>query len=215
MQHYFNGCTRSMASTGHHQLVQFVAEQPHSVSIQRQPCRLNHWWSATRVGLWTYLFLLNATHVLQLTKRHSYLHMHTLMTDLWFLSASWDHQPTRQYLPASMICLLAMRTNRLQLNPSNTEVLWCSSPRRQHQVSTRPFCTVSSTISPVSPVHYLSVHIDMTAISPWRLTSSQPYNHALQHRMRWRSITPQALLTLVCALMVHSKVDGVSPHHIF
>ena len=55
-----------------------------------------------------------------------------------------------------------MRANRLQLNPSETEVMWCwcSSQRRQHQIPNRPVHIGSTAILPVSSVRDLGVHVD-------------------------------------------------------
>ena len=53
-----------------------------------------------------------------------------------------------------------MRANRLQVNPSKTEVLWCASGRRQHQIPTSPVRIGSTYVLPVSYVRDLGVHID-------------------------------------------------------
>jgi len=45
-----------------------------------------------------------------------------------------------------------MKSNRLQLNPSKTEVLWCSSARRQHQIPTSPVRIGNTSVLPVSSV---------------------------------------------------------------
>ena len=45
-----------------------------------------------------------------------------------------------------------MRSNRLQLNASKTEVLWCASARRQSQLPSNPLAVGSDLVSPVSCV---------------------------------------------------------------
>ena len=52
-----------------------------------------------------------------------------------------------------------MRSNRLQLNASKTEVLWCASARRQSQLPTDPLA-LGSDLSPVSCVRDLGIFID-------------------------------------------------------
>ena len=42
-----------------------------------------------------------------------------------------------------------MMSNRLQLNPAKTEVLWCSSARRQHQIPTGPVRVGDTSVLPV------------------------------------------------------------------
>ena len=53
-----------------------------------------------------------------------------------------------------------MRANRLQVNPSKAEVLWCASGRRKHQIPTSPVHIGSTYVLPVSSVPDLGVHID-------------------------------------------------------
>ena len=42
-----------------------------------------------------------------------------------------------------------MMSNRLQLNPSKTEVLWCATSRRQHQLPKTPMLIDSVPVTPV------------------------------------------------------------------
>ena len=53
-----------------------------------------------------------------------------------------------------------MRSNWLQINPSKTEVLWCSSSRRQHQIPTSPVHIGSTYVLPVTSVHDLGLYTD-------------------------------------------------------
>ena len=53
-----------------------------------------------------------------------------------------------------------MMSNRLQLNPSKTEVLWCSPARRQHQIPTGPVRVGDTSVQPVWTVRDLGVYID-------------------------------------------------------
>ena len=43
-----------------------------------------------------------------------------------------------------------MKVNRLQLNPAKTEVLWCASSRRQHQIPNGPVRVGDALVSPVT-----------------------------------------------------------------
>ena len=45
-----------------------------------------------------------------------------------------------------------MRSNRLQLNADKTEIIWCTSSRRQHQIPTASFAIGADVITPVSLV---------------------------------------------------------------
>jgi len=52
---------------------------------------------------------------------------------------------------------LWMRSNRLQLNASKTEVLWCASSRSQHQIPRTPVRVCSDFIQPASSVRDLGI----------------------------------------------------------
>jgi len=45
--------------------------------------------------------------------------------------------------------------NRLQLNPAKTELLWCLSARRQHQIPTGPVRVGDTSVLPVRTVRDL------------------------------------------------------------
>ena len=115
-----------------------------------------------------------------------------------------------------------MRANRLQENPSKTEVLWCASGRRQHQIPTSPVRTGSTYVLPVSSVRDLGVHMDSDVSLRTHVTATvRSCFAALRQIWSVRRCLPQhALLTLIRVLVV-SKVDyryccsvlaGVSGH---
>ena len=52
-----------------------------------------------------------------------------------------------------------MRSNRLQPNPEKTEVLWCATARRQHQLSTSPLLIDGCSVSPAKSVRDLGIYI--------------------------------------------------------
>ena len=53
-----------------------------------------------------------------------------------------------------------MTSNRLQLNPAKTEVLWCASARRQHQIPTGPVRIGNTTVLPLTAVLHLGVYLN-------------------------------------------------------
>ena len=53
-----------------------------------------------------------------------------------------------------------MMANRLQLNLAKTEVLWCSSARRQFQIPIGPVRVGNTSVLPASAVLDLGVYID-------------------------------------------------------
>ena len=53
-----------------------------------------------------------------------------------------------------------MKANRLQLNPTKTEVLCCASSRHQHLIPTESVRVGDVSVSPVTAVRDLGVYID-------------------------------------------------------
>ena len=53
-----------------------------------------------------------------------------------------------------------MRSNRLQLNAAKTEVLWCLSVRRKHQIPITPVMVGTTAVTPVRTVRNLGIYID-------------------------------------------------------
>ena len=53
-----------------------------------------------------------------------------------------------------------MRSNRLQLNPAKTEVIWISSSRRQFQITQVAFNVGNNVITSSSIVRDLGIYLD-------------------------------------------------------
>ena len=78
----------------------------------------------------------------------------------------------RKCKPADVVCLQDsmsacvddvacwMAANRLKLNHAKSEVLWCSSTRRQHQIPSRTVRIGSTAVQPVSAVRDLGIMLD-------------------------------------------------------
>ena len=61
-----------------------------------------------------------------------------------------------------------MRSNRLQLNTAKTEVIWCSSSRRQHQIPPAPVMVGADAIKPSRNVRNQGIYIDCPRGHTWR-----------------------------------------------
>jgi len=94
-------------------------------------------------------------------------------------------------------------SNRLQLNRSKTEVLWCSSTRRQHQIPTGPVRVGDTSMQQVRTVRDLGVYIDADVTMTAHVTAVVKACFAAlrQKRSVCRSLTRTTLLTLVHALV--------------
>ena len=104
-----------------------------------------------------------------------------------------------------------MMSNRLQLNPAKTEVLWCSSAPRQHQIPTGPARVGDTSVFPVRTVRDLGVYIDVDVTMSAHVTAIVRACFAALRQIRSvrRSLTLSTLLTLVHALVL-TKVDYCS-----
>jgi len=102
-------------------------------------------------------------------------------------------------------------SNRLHLNPSKTEVLWCSSDQRQHQIPTGPVRVGDTSVQPVRTVRDLGVYIDADVAMSAHVTVVVKACFATLRQICSvrRSLTRTTLLTLVNALVV-TKVDYCS-----
>jgi len=108
------------------------------------------------------LFLLYVADLLQLVKRHELRpHCYADDTQIYGFCDPSDVDALQEHL---LVCIDEvfswMMSNRLQLNPSATEVLWCSSARRQHQILTGPVRVGDTSVQLVRTVRDLGVYID-------------------------------------------------------
>jgi len=100
--------------------------------------------------------------LVQLIERHD-LSPH-LYTDDTQVYGSCRPSTTAQLLGRMSACLADvaawMCSNRLQLNTAKTEVIWCSSTRRQHQIPQCPLVVGSDAVVPVRVVRDLGIYLD-------------------------------------------------------
>lgn len=101
-----------------------------------------------------------------------------------------------------------MRSNRLQLNTAKTEVLWCASARRQHQLPSDPLTVGSDAVKPTSCVRDLGIYVDsaLSMTSHVSRTVSGCFAALRQIRSIRRSVTRPVLLSLVASLVL-SRLD--------
>jgi hypothetical protein len=105
-----------------------------------------------------------------------------------------------------------MRSNRLQLNADKTEVIWCTSPRRQHQIPSVPFTVGTDVVAPVSSVRDLGIYIDsdLSMRTHVSRTVSACFATLRQIRSIRRSVTRPVLQSLVAALTLTRLDYGCS-----
>jgi len=101
-----------------------------------------------------------------------------------------------------------MRSNRLQLNASKTEVLWCASARRQSQLPSDPLAVGSDLVSPIRRVRDLGIFIDadLTMRTQVSQTCSKCFAALRQLRSIRRSVSNDVMQSLIVVL-VFSRLD--------
>jgi hypothetical protein len=101
-----------------------------------------------------------------------------------------------------------MRSNRLQLNSDKTEVLWCSTSRRLHQLPSSALSIDGILVAPVSSVRDLCMFIDSDLVmrTHGQRTVSRCSAALRQLRQIRRSLSAATFLSLVVAL-VYARLD--------
>jgi hypothetical protein len=105
-----------------------------------------------------------------------------------------------------------MRSNRLQLNTAKTEVLWCASSRRQHQLSASPLMVGPDAVSPASCVRDLGVYVDndLSMTTHISKTVASCFAALRQIRSIRRSLSQLVLSSLVASLVLSRLDYGLS-----
>lgn len=101
-----------------------------------------------------------------------------------------------------------MASNRLQLNAGKTEVLWCATARRQHQVPTTPMLINGTPVAPVQSVRDLGVFIDANLVMRTHVmrTVSRCF-YVLRHLRQIRRYVPTATFQTLIVTLVLSRLD--------
>jgi len=97
-----------------------------------------------------------------------------------------------------------MKANWMQLNTAKTEVLWCASSRRHHQIPTDPVYVGVGLVLPVTTTRDLVVYIDADVAMRTQVTNTARACFAALRQIRSvrRSLPQHALLTLIRTLTI-------------
>jgi len=97
-----------------------------------------------------------------------------------------------------------MRSNRLQLNSDKTEVLWCTTGRRQHQLPTTALFIDGVPVFPVTSVRNLGIFVDASLVMRTHVqrTVSGCFAALRQLRQIRNSVPTAAFKSLVVALVI-------------
>jgi hypothetical protein len=108
------------------------------------------------------LFLLYTADLQRLVEQHRLQpHLYADDTQIYGACSPSETLQLQSRLSACVDDVAAwMRSNRLQLNSAKTEVLWCSSARRQHQIPQSVIRIGTDVVSPSVFVRDLGIYID-------------------------------------------------------
>jgi hypothetical protein len=97
-----------------------------------------------------------------------------------------------------------MKSNRLQLNSDKTEILWCATGRRQHQLPTNALAVDGVPVPPVTSVRDLGIYIDADLVMRTHVqrTVSCCFAALRQLRQIRRCVSADTLRTLVVSLVL-------------
>jgi len=156
------------------------------------------------------LFMLYTADVLRLVKFHQ-LSSHAYADDnqIYGFCQLSNIDALQERMSVCIDDLISwMMTNRLQINPAKTKVLWCSSARRQHQILSDSVRVGNTSVLPESVVRDLGVYPDADLSMRAHITATVRNCFAALRQIRSvrRSLTPEALFTLLCTLVI-TKLD--------
>ena len=156
------------------------------------------------------LFLLYTADLIRLIQTHN-LSPHLYADDTQVYGAC-QPSATAQLSACVSACLADvaawMRSNRLQLNTAKTEVIWCSSTRRQHQIPHVPFAVGADAVEPVCVVRDLGIFLDSDLTMRTHVVRAASACFAALRQIRGirRSVSTPVLRSLVAALVL-TKLD--------
>jgi len=101
-----------------------------------------------------------------------------------------------------------MQSNWLQLNIGKSELLWCATARRQHQLPRYPFRIGPDTIIPSTAIRDLGIYIDCDLSMQTHVQRSVAACFAVLHQLRSiRRLVPSTVYQSLVVALVLSRLD--------
>jgi len=158
------------------------------------------------------LFLLCTSDIPKLVKQFG-LHCHLYADDTQLYGYTNPDVASIQLLrQTSTSCITGisdwMKSNRLQLNSSKTDFLWCSSSRRRKQLDQTPFTIGNAAVEPATTVRDLGLYIENDISMKEHITSLVRSSFAILRQIRpvVRSL-PRPVAQQVVQSFVITRID--------
>ena len=162
------------------------------------------------------LFILYTADIGLLIRTHDLLfHCYTDDTQIYFFCQQYWRQNMRQCgaLKSKVIACISviagwMKSNRLKLNPSKSEFVWCATTRRLHLADMTPFHLDDGHVTPVLSIRNLGAyfHANMDIMTRIKQLVGASFYQLRRIRAIRRSIPTSTAIRLVNSFVV-SKID--------
>ena len=150
------------------------------------------------------LFLLYTAHLLRLVER-LWPHMYADDTQIYGFCCPAAATQLQEQVSACIDDDVAawMQSNRLQLNTAKTEVIWCASNRRQHQLPQVALRVGIDRVLPTTSVRDLGIYVDCDVSMRTHVSKTVSSCFAVLRQLRSirRSVSPAVLQSLVVSLV--------------
>jgi len=176
-------------------------------------CAINHCFLICGVPqgsvLGPVLFVLYTVELISLIERHG-LSPHLNYADDTQVYGSCPPAAVDALSSQVTECVIAtwMKSNRLQLNLDKTEVLWCATSRRQHQLPSIEMLIDGVHITPVKSVRDLGIYIDGDLFMRMHVEKTVSCCFAALRQLRQiRRYVPTSTFQKLVVALVHSRLD--------
>ena len=152
------------------------------------------------------LFLLYTADPLRLAKRHN-LRPHVYANDMQiygFFRPAAAAQIQEQISACIDEVAAWMQSNRLQLNTAKTDIIWCTSNRRQHQLPQVALRVGTDHVIPITSVRDVGIYVECDVSMRTHVSRTVSSCFAVLRRLRSirRSVSPAVLQSLVVSLVL-------------
>jgi len=156
------------------------------------------------------LFLLYTADLLWLVEHHNLRpHIYTDDTQIYGFCRPAAATQLQETVSACIDDVATwMQSNRLQLNTTKTEVIWCTSNRRQHQLPQVALRVGTDHVTPTLSVRDLGIYVDCDVSVRTDVSRSVSSCFAVLCQLRSirRSVSPAVVQSLVVSLVL-SRLD--------